>query len=128
RSTSRTCWRRSAWSAAPFPAATSFFSPASSIPLPFQAILGATPERADGAPVGEGKPIAEVTGSMMRVLIVDDHPVTRDGLRSALSGSKDVVGVGEATSGDEAGEAVRLRTRDAVFVEGRRPGLRVIDG
>ena len=38
----------------------------------------------------------------MRILIVDDHPVTRDGLRSALSISEEVDIVGEASSGEEA--------------------------
>jgi len=59
----------------------------------------------------------------MRVLIVDDHPVTRDGLRSALSSSDEVEIVGEATNGLEAVEAVRNLTPDVVFMDVRMPGM-----
>jgi DNA-binding NarL/FixJ family response regulator len=41
------------------------------------------------------------------VLIVDDHPVFRDGIRAALAGSDTLAVVGEATTGVEA---VRLAT------------------
>lgn len=59
----------------------------------------------------------------MRVLIVDDHPVTRDGLRSALSTSKEIDIVGEATTGEEAVEAVDKLTPDVVFMDVRMPGM-----
>ena len=60
---------------------------------------------------------------MMRVLIVDDHPVTRDGLRSALSTSKDVEIVGEASTGEEAVDAVTDLSPDIVFMDVRMPGM-----
>jgi DNA-binding NarL/FixJ family response regulator len=59
----------------------------------------------------------------MRVLIVDDHPVTRDGLRSALSTSTEVEIVGEATNGLEAVEAVRKLMPEVVFMDVRMPGM-----
>jgi DNA-binding NarL/FixJ family response regulator len=59
----------------------------------------------------------------MRVLIVDDHPVTRDGLRSALSTSDDVDIVGEATNGAEAVEAVKELSPEVVFMDVRMPGM-----
>jgi DNA-binding NarL/FixJ family response regulator len=59
----------------------------------------------------------------MRVLIVDDHPVTRDGLRSALSTSDEVEIVGEAKSGEEAVERVKELTPDVVFMDVRMPGM-----
>ena len=59
----------------------------------------------------------------MRVLIVDDHPVTRDGLRSALSTSQEVEIVGEASSGEEAVEAVGQLKPEVVFMDVRMPGM-----
>jgi DNA-binding NarL/FixJ family response regulator len=61
--------------------------------------------------------------TLMRVLIVDDHPVTRDGLRSALSTSDEVEIVGEAKSGEEAVERVKELTPDVVFMDVRMPGI-----
>jgi len=66
-------------------------------------------------------------GSVMRVLIVDDHPVTRDGLRSALAASRDVEVVGEATSGEEAVDAVKQLAPDVVFMDVRMPGMNGIE-
>jgi DNA-binding NarL/FixJ family response regulator len=62
-------------------------------------------------------------GAEMRVLIVDDHPVTRDGLRSALSTSDDIEIAGEATNGQEAVEAVKELSPDVVFMDVRMPGM-----
>lgn len=39
--------------------------------------------------------------SEIRVLLVDDHPVVRGGLRAALTSDKDIVVVGEAANGDD---------------------------
>jgi DNA-binding NarL/FixJ family response regulator len=68
-----------------------------------------------------------VQEGVMRVLIVDDHPVTRDGLRAALGVAEDVEVVGEATSGDEAVEAVGELTPDVVFMDVRMPGMNGIE-
>jgi DNA-binding NarL/FixJ family response regulator len=59
----------------------------------------------------------------MRVLIVDDHPITRNGLRSALSTSDEVEIVGEASSGEEAIAQVGKLAPDVVFMDIRMPGI-----
>ncbi|HEX2267263.1 MAG TPA: response regulator transcription factor [Actinomycetota bacterium] len=63
----------------------------------------------------------------MKILIVDDHPVTRQGLRSALGSSKEVEVVGEASSGDEAVEAVKQLQPHVVFMDVRMPGMSGIE-
>jgi DNA-binding NarL/FixJ family response regulator len=59
----------------------------------------------------------------MRVLVVDDHPVTRDGLRSALATSDEVKVVGEAATGEEAIELAKELGPDIVFMDVRMPGM-----
>jgi DNA-binding NarL/FixJ family response regulator len=60
----------------------------------------------------------------IRALIVDDHPVTREGLRTALSMSEDAVEVvGEAASGEEAIDQARDLSPDVVFMDVRMPGM-----
>lgn len=60
---------------------------------------------------------------MITALIVDDHPVTRDGLRSALELTEDVEVVGEAATGEEAVERASELHPDVVFMDVRMPGM-----
>jgi len=59
----------------------------------------------------------------IRVMIVDDHPVTREGLHAALDLANDVVVVGEADSGENAVEVAGKLTPDIVFMDVRMPGM-----
>ena len=61
------------------------------------------------------------------VLVVDDHPVTRDGLKSALDLTGELRVVGEAGSGEEAIDMVEQVTPDIVFMDVRMPGMSGIE-
>jgi DNA-binding NarL/FixJ family response regulator len=56
------------------------------------------------------------------VLIVDDHPVVRDGLRGMLAGQPDLVVAGEACDGVEAVEQAILLEPSVVLMDLRMPG------
>ncbi|WP_394617435.1 response regulator [Lentzea sp. JNUCC 0626] len=59
---------------------------------------------------------------MIRLVIVDDHPVVRDGLRGMLASAADFEVVGEAASGDEAVAVVTAVSPDVVLMDLRMPG------
>lgn len=62
-------------------------------------------------------------GVPVRLIIVDDHPVVRDGLRGIFSSDGEFEVVGEAADGAEA-LAVALRTGpDIVLMDLRMPGM-----
>jgi DNA-binding NarL/FixJ family response regulator len=60
---------------------------------------------------------------VIRVVVVDDHPVVRDGLRGMLAGAGDVEVVGEAADGAEAVAVVRAVRPDVVLMDLRMPGV-----
>lgn len=53
----------------------------------------------------------------IRVLIVDDHAILRDGIRALLSVHKDIEVVGEAADGREAIEKVQHLSPDVVLMD-----------
>jgi PAS domain S-box-containing protein len=61
--------------------------------------------------------VPQQRGKRIRVLLVDDHPMVRQGLRSVLDGYADLEVVGEASNGEEA---VRMTER-------LRPSLVLMD-
>jgi DNA-binding NarL/FixJ family response regulator len=59
---------------------------------------------------------------MIRVLLVDDHPVVREGIRGMLSAEADLDVVGDAGSGPEAVVRVAELAPDVVLMDLRMPG------
>ncbi|OLZ61893.1 response regulator transcription factor [Amycolatopsis keratiniphila] len=62
---------------------------------------------------------------MIKVLVVDDDPLVRGGLRLMLGGATDVEVVGEAADGAEVSDAVSRLCPDVVLMDVRMP---VLDG
>ena len=69
----------------------------------------------DGAPEPKPAPI--------RVVLADDHPIVRDGLRKLLSLEDDIQIVGEASDGREALQIVQETEPDVVILDLRMPTL-----
>lgn len=64
---------------------------------------------------------------MVRVLIVDDHAIVRQGLRRILEEAKEIKVIGEASNGIEALKAMRTGTWDVVLLDISMPEKNGID-
>lgn len=64
---------------------------------------------------------------MVRLVIVDDHPVVRNGLRDTFADVEDVVVVGEAGDGAEGVERAEALAADVVLMDLRMPGGKGVD-
>lgn len=60
---------------------------------------------------------------MIRVVVVDDEPVAREGLLRLLRDDDDLEVVGDASDGDEALALLRRTRPDLAFLDIRMPGL-----
>lgn len=61
--------------------------------------------------------------SATRILIADDHPVFRSGLRAIVEGEPDLAVVGEAATADEAIELAERLRPDIVVMDLHMPGV-----
>ncbi|MGE5590642.1 MAG: response regulator [Bacillota bacterium] len=59
----------------------------------------------------------------IRILVVDDHPVVREGIAAMLSRQSDLAVVGEAADGLEAVEQAQLLRPDVVLMDLQMPRL-----
>src|SRR5690242_21914528 len=59
---------------------------------------------------------------MIRVLLADDHPVVRAGLRGMLAAEPGIEVAGEAASGPEAVAIYRTSGYDVILMDLRMPG------
>ena len=60
---------------------------------------------------------------MIRILIVDDHPVVRAGLRAVVESQDDFEVVGEAATGEEGVRRAALDEPDLVLMDLQMPGM-----
>ncbi len=59
----------------------------------------------------------------IKVLIVDDHAILREGIRALLCGNDDIEIAGEASEGKEAIEKARELTPDVILMDLVMPGI-----
>jgi len=62
-------------------------------------------------------------GAAIRVLLVDDHTILREGVRALLAGEREIVVVGEAGDGREALEKVETLLPNIVLMDMVMPGM-----
>jgi DNA-binding NarL/FixJ family response regulator len=65
----------------------------------------------------------ETTKKKIRIVLADDHPIVRDGLKKMLMLESDLEVVGEANDGREALEQVQLQEPDILLLDLRMPNL-----
>lgn len=65
--------------------------------------------------------------SKIRVLLADDHPIVRTGIRTMLQGASDIDVVAEAKSGAEALALVEQLQPDVLLLDMEMPGMSGVD-
>jgi len=63
----------------------------------------------------------------LRVLVVDDEPLARGGVRARLATQPDVSVIGECADGEAALSAMRTQRPDLVFIDVQMPGIDGLD-
>ncbi|MGD8760247.1 MAG: response regulator transcription factor [Anaerolineales bacterium] len=67
-----------------------------------------------------------VNPSPVGVVIADDHPIVRSGIRNELASHSDIVLLGEAVDGDEALHQAQALRPDVLLLDINMPGLRAV--
>src|SRR5271157_1461112 len=71
--------------------------------------------------------ISERDSNMIRVLVADDHPLIRSGLRQILSPEPDVAVLGEAEDSEQVLERIEEQAWDVVLLDITMPGRGGLD-
>jgi DNA-binding NarL/FixJ family response regulator len=64
---------------------------------------------------------------MLKILVADDHPIVRQGIKQIIADTTDMVVAGEASSGQEVLNAVKDKTYDVILLDIAMPGPNSID-
>src|SRR5688572_15378218 len=70
---------------------------------------------------------SRATCSMIRILIADDHPILRAGLKTLLSECDDMTVTGEASSGEETIKLIKSGEHDVVLLDITLPDMNGVD-
>lgn len=81
------------------------------------------PRRSARKPVKPGATGTIAVTRPIKLLLVDDHPVVREGLRSCFARLPKLAVVGEAASGEEALRLVKRLKPDVVLMDINMPGI-----
>ena len=65
---------------------------------------------------------SDAASAAIRVLLADDHPLVRAGLRATVATAPDILLIGEATTGDEARQRCRELAPDIILLDLHMPG------
>jgi PAS domain S-box-containing protein len=87
---------------------------------PIRPAAGGRRERTGAGPVS-----TSASGKRIKVLIVDDHPQVREGLRKTIEASPEIAVVGEASDGKNALKLIQRLRPEIVLMDVRMP---VMDG
>lgn len=69
----------------------------------------------------------ETMSRTIRVLLADDHPVVREGVRNLLERAPDMLIVGEVGSGEAALDSAKALAPDVLVLDMEMPGLSGVD-
>jgi len=64
---------------------------------------------------------------MIRLIITDDHPVIRDGIKTVLANNKEIVLAGCAADGAELLELLETKKADVILMDFNMPGINGIE-
>jgi len=64
---------------------------------------------------------------MIRLIITDDHPIIRDGIKTILADAKDIKLTGCASDGAELMELLKSKEADVILMDINMPGVNGID-
>ncbi|MGC3974766.1 MAG: response regulator [Nitrospira sp.] len=98
------------------------------VPLKTEAMPSQSIAIAETQPHGISGPVqAEAAPAVIRILLVDDHRMVREGLRSILEGHADLSVVGQASDGLEGIEAARRLKPDVVLMDINMPKMNGVE-
>ena len=70
-----------------------------------------------------GSPVATQETQLIRIVLADDHPIVRDGLKKLLVLEEDIAVVGEASDGREVLDVIEQTHPDVVILDLRMPNM-----